>query len=229
MSTQQKKKSFIKRAGVASSLICLAAVMSGCSDSEPTMQTHAYKTVDDCISGGVYTENYCRNGYQDALKAHEDKAPRYQSLQDCEEDYGVGQCGTRETTEVHVHNNQSGGSSFMPFFFGYMMGGGFDSNRGTTINNYHSTPVYSNNNGSYKTLSGKSVNQAAFTQAGTKTTASAMKAPTKPVTYTKGQSAKKVAAAKAEKARLQAAQKKAAAAKAAKSKSGMSKSGGGSR
>jgi uncharacterized protein YgiB involved in biofilm formation len=188
--------------------VCMALALAACG--EDPVETHAYTSIDECKSSGVYDAPQCTAAYNNAMQAHEQSAPRYMSLADCEEDYGVGNCsvpGATAPTEVHVHNQQSG-STFMPFFIGYMLGGGFDSNGTRVVNNNYHTPLYRSTSGGYKTMSGQSVSRAAFTKAGAKTSPSTFTKPSKPTTYKAGESGKKVAAQRAAAAKATASKPK---------------------
>src|SRR5690606_21642097 len=58
----------------------------------------------------------CVSEYQTAQVMHPQVAPKYLTKQECETDFGSGQC------ETAPQQTTSGGSLFMPMMMGYMMG-----------------------------------------------------------------------------------------------------------
>lgn len=131
------------------------------------VEVHGYKDPDACAAGGIYTESFCRTSFNDAMAQHEKYSPVYESKQDCEADYGMGGCEVVEPIAVDVpvgekteaiaanNNNQSsGGSGFMPFMMGYLLGQN-SANTAAIMSSGHSAPLYrSNYGGGYTTPSG---------------------------------------------------------------------------
>ena len=67
---------------------------------------------------GLFTADECRQSFAEAEQLHVESAPRYDSLQVCEEQHGVGNCGS-EDQQV---SNGGSGSIFMPLLAGYLIG-----------------------------------------------------------------------------------------------------------
>lgn len=93
--------------------------------------------------GSEFTAGDCDEAGLDALREHAVLAPRYESLALCEEEHGVAACATPEEAGGAVDQTYAG-SSYMPFFMGYMLGNAL-SNRGGTA--YAGRPVYSDTQG----------------------------------------------------------------------------------
>jgi uncharacterized protein YgiB involved in biofilm formation len=125
------------------------ALLASCDDKKPaqnnkapTAQSQAsqgkiYKDLDACLAdaGDMDQVKACRDGYQQAMDKMAE-APRFEERARCEDVYGPGNCVPRGSV---VHE---GGSGFVPFMMGYMLGGGFG---GRTV--YQ--PVFIDRHGSY--------------------------------------------------------------------------------
>lgn len=103
-----------------------AFALSACQE-DPAEEVNIFKSAQECMALPGATAESCESGYQEALAEHQKTAPRYDTLEYCEEQHGVGNCGT----EVQPQSG-GGGSIFMPLLMGYMMGrmlggGGFAS------------------------------------------------------------------------------------------------------
>lgn len=112
-----------------------AVVLAGCQ-SEPRVEVNSYKTVDQCIASGEFTESECNEGFSAALEAHEESGPRYNSRQLCEEQHGLSNCEER-----------GGGTSsfFAPFMAGYIVSNivnSADGSRRYSDWQHRSRPVY---------------------------------------------------------------------------------------
>ena len=80
---------------------------------EPAKQSTVYTSEQDCIDQNPNQIAECQTAYQHALTEAEKTAPKYQSRNDCEYEFGANQC---------TQSYQSGGGSFfMPFMAGYMI------------------------------------------------------------------------------------------------------------
>jgi uncharacterized protein YgiB involved in biofilm formation len=90
--------------GVAA--ICLTAC------GEEQQEANIYTSANDCISHNPDAVEQCNTAYEEAVQEAERTAPRYNSQQDCEYDFGVDRCRT---------HSSSGGSFFIPFMAGYMI------------------------------------------------------------------------------------------------------------
>jgi len=89
-----------------------SAALAAC-DQGGELPTNAqfYPTVNECIADhGAAT---CEDAKAAADRTQTAEAPRFNQQQACEQEYGVGNCETRQA---------AGGSYFMPMMMGYMMG-----------------------------------------------------------------------------------------------------------
>lgn len=100
-----------------------AALVSACGNSGT--QAEIYTSVEDCIDNNPSGESQCRAAYQDALDEAARTAPRFNSENDCEYEFGPNQC-----------QRSSGGGFFFPFMAGYMVSSLLSPSR------YYTQPVY---------------------------------------------------------------------------------------
>lgn len=132
--------------------------LTACGDD--ATEAGVFSSIEECISSGIYTEQYCKTSLEEAVKRHTDVAPRYKSKEDCEADFGPGQCqwGSKsaENNASNSNSNASGGgggdSVFMPLMMGFMVGQMLGNN-----NRSYSEPLYRPNlasGGSSRGLSG---------------------------------------------------------------------------
>jgi uncharacterized protein YgiB involved in biofilm formation len=117
-------------------LILMGAVpllLSACDPpAPPTPQstaapTVAYQGLTQCISDGKVSADICEKAYADAVQAQYRDGPRFDSLSDCQAQYGYDECH---------HVQTSSGGWFMPALAGFMIGralspgGGYNSGYG---------------------------------------------------------------------------------------------------
>lgn len=95
-------------------LLGAGVALGGC-DQSPPADARFFTGVDDCAR--VEGEQACRDGWQAAQKAYAEEAPRFDRKEQCEAEFGVGNCETQQT--------MGGGSIFMPMLMGYMLGSAF--------------------------------------------------------------------------------------------------------
>jgi len=92
-------------------------LLSACdnpSPPQPQPQTAlAYQGLTQCISDGKVGADICEKAYADAIQAQYRDAPLFDSLTDCQAQYGYDQCHHVET---------SSGGWFMPALAGFMVG-----------------------------------------------------------------------------------------------------------
>ncbi len=102
-----------------------SAALAACDQGgELPTTAQFYPTVNECIADhGAPT---CEDAKAAADRTQTAEAPRFNQQQACEQEYGVGNCETRQA---------AGGSFFMPMMMGYMMGNMMGGNR-------FSQPVY---------------------------------------------------------------------------------------
>jgi len=127
------------------SIAALSMGVTGCGQSVPDPlplpdTPVQFENATECIAAG-YEITGCENGYQASLMQHQEEAPRYQKQQECEDEWGPTNC-----QEVA---RSGGGSSFMPFYMGYLLARSSNSSRrGYYRNgNAYGSPIYRSRNG----------------------------------------------------------------------------------
>jgi len=108
--------------------------LTGCDEQE---KVTVYQTVQDCEYRAQSPEqkNRCALDYQNALAKSSSTAPKYMSKEDCEDEFGYGQCNSQSTTASNVQTTSGSHSSFMWFPLMH----GFSS----SSSNYPSQALYS--------------------------------------------------------------------------------------
>jgi len=97
-----------------------SVALTACGDSgAPPKDARFFPTVKECSA--VYGDASCEDAKAAAEKKQAAEAPRFTRKEQCEAEFGVGNCETRQTAE--------GGSFFMPLLMGYMMGNMMGGNR----------------------------------------------------------------------------------------------------
>ncbi len=93
-----------------------ATTLAGCGETPPAAPP-AFTTVQDCVVGG-FPEAECRSAYEEAFKAHLDRAPRFTSREDCEAKVDVDHC-----VQAPVRAPDGSTTSvFVPLMAGYVLG-----------------------------------------------------------------------------------------------------------
>ena len=126
--------------------------LAGCDDGAPT-DTKFFASLNDCTAH--YSETQCRTMVKEAEEAHVKEAPKFTRKEECEAQFGPGNCETRQA------QTESGfGSFFMPMMMGYMMG--------NMMGNMMNRPVYrdASNKAFTTTPNGKTFNVGSFAGAG---------------------------------------------------------------
>ncbi|MFY0620177.1 MAG: DUF1190 domain-containing protein [Pelagimonas sp.] len=135
---------------VAIAIIGAAAfTLAGCREEQVDAQ--AFPDLQSCTDaaerGGFFSAADCDAAFAEAEALHVEAAPRYDSQAVCEEQHGVGACGTEAAA------TQGGsGSIFMPLLAGYLMGNMLSGGRGTAA----SQPMYRTAGGKFSTAAGTS-------------------------------------------------------------------------
>ena len=136
-----KKSKAIRLVLLGSTGLTLAA----CDQSPPSDATF-FSKVEDCIA--VKGESTCRDGFAKSEKEFVAEAPRFTKKEQCEAEFGAGNCETRQA-------GAGTGSFFMPMMMGYMLGNAFNR------------PVYRGpNNGAMMQTGGRFFNVGTFAGAG---------------------------------------------------------------
>lgn len=89
----------------------LALGTSGCSKAQDEESLHAFTSVGECVSSGLFTESECL----DMERSAQEEAPKFSSIEECEAEYGEGACSSSQS---YVH----GGGVWMPMLMGFMAG-----------------------------------------------------------------------------------------------------------
>lgn len=97
-----------------------AFALAGCRDEE--VDASAFPDLKSCTdaatAGGAFSSQDCTTALAAAQQLQAETAPRYDSLEVCEEQHGVGACGD----EAQVTGTSGGGGIFMPLLAGYLIG-----------------------------------------------------------------------------------------------------------
>ncbi|MDO5612042.1 MAG: DUF1190 domain-containing protein [Paracoccus sp. (in: a-proteobacteria)] len=99
-----------------------AFALAGCRDEQTAAE--AFPDEASCIASAqqgnlFYTESDCRVAFAQAAQDHLETAPRYESLELCEQEHGQGNCGG---DPAQTAQGGGGGSIFMPLMMGYLLG-----------------------------------------------------------------------------------------------------------
>ncbi|MEI4472954.1 DUF1190 domain-containing protein [Frigidibacter sp. MR17.24] len=135
------------RAVALSILGATAFALAGCRDE--TVEAEAFPDLASCKAaaeaGGVISSSDCETAFAEAQALHAEAAPRYESQQLCEEEHGVGNCGSEQQA-----TGSGGGSIFMPLIAGYLIGSMLGGNRGMAA----AQPLYRTPDGRFTNASG---------------------------------------------------------------------------
>lgn len=121
-----KKSHSIKLALLGSASMALVA----CGDDGPPDDARFFAERKECAA--VYGDASCSDAAIKAEETHLAQAPKFSRQEQCEAEFGAGNCETRQQV--------GGGSYFMPLLMGYMMGNMMGGNR-------FSQPVYRGRDG----------------------------------------------------------------------------------
>jgi uncharacterized protein YgiB involved in biofilm formation len=99
----------------------------------------SYASVADCKAKGVIPFDQCQSAYEQAQKANEANAPRFDDRGSCEQRFGVDQCVPRNGTQ---------GSFFTPLLTGFLVGRALN-NFGGGGGYYQGAPMYRDRSGGY--------------------------------------------------------------------------------
>lgn len=134
--TKRSKRVSIAIVGAA------AFTLAGCEEEK--VDAAAFPDLQSCLadasSGGMYTQQQCETAFDEAQTLHVESAPRYDSLEVCEEQHGAGACGSEEAA------TQSGSSGiFMPLLAGYLIGNMMSNRAGMSA----AQPLYKTSDGRF--------------------------------------------------------------------------------
>jgi len=103
-----KKSRDIRLVLLGSAAVALAA----CGEDPLPPDAKFVSDIRECSA--LYSQSDCQAAESQAQKKLESEGPKYSRKEECEAEFGVGNCETRQAT--------GGGSYFMPLLMGYMMG-----------------------------------------------------------------------------------------------------------
>lgn len=114
-----------------------ATALGACSDASPPPAPKVFATVQECVAKGETAAN-CQTAFDAAKKAHEEKAPRFSTRDECLKGVDVNDC-----TEQQVRRpDGSTGSVFLPALAGYALGSLMNRGPGYGGGGYGGGPVY---------------------------------------------------------------------------------------
>jgi uncharacterized protein YgiB involved in biofilm formation len=158
-----KKSRSIKLVLLGSASFALVA----CGDDGPPQDAQFFADTQQCAA--QYDRSICETAKTEAEQKFAAEAPRYTRQEECEAEFGAGNCETRQTA--------GGGSFFMPMLMGYMLGNMLGGNQ-------FNQPVYRgpNNSALTSSRSGKAYNIGTFAGTGRTATATSSFRPSTQVT-----------------------------------------------
>jgi len=137
----QKGRKTLSLGTIAVASLAVAACEAPVPEPMPLPKTPIqFESPTECIAAG-YEMTACSDAYKAALSKHEAEAPRYTQRQQCEDEWGSGNC--KET------GTASGNSTFMPFLTGYLLSSALNGNNGGYYNygGYYGSPIYRSRSG----------------------------------------------------------------------------------
>lgn len=97
-----------------------AFALAGCVEEK--VDASAFPDLESCknaaTAGGAFSSLECDSAFAAAQQLQVETAPRYDSLEVCEEQHGEGSC----SDEAQVTGTSGGGGIFMPLLAGYLIG-----------------------------------------------------------------------------------------------------------
>lgn len=128
-----------------------AFALAGCVEEE--VDASAFPDLKSCKdaanAGGAFSALECETAFAEARQLQAETAPRYDSLEVCEAQHGLGSCGD----EAQVTGTSGGGGIFMPLMAGYLIGNMMS--RGATASPAVQ-PLYKTTDGRFTNATGSS-------------------------------------------------------------------------
>lgn len=103
-----------KKAALVLMVPATTLLLAGCGEERE--QALVYESPSECAAASFNTPEQCKADYDAAKALHPQVAPKYISKEECETDFGSGNC------ETAPQQTTSGSSVFMPVMMGYLMG-----------------------------------------------------------------------------------------------------------
>lgn len=97
------------------------ALLAGCGEDET--DANVFETVEQCAQSGEYTKEECDTYFKEAMAAHQQSSPKYQSQADCEAEFGEGRCNQGPEISVDGSDGVAHHShSYVPLAAGFLVG-----------------------------------------------------------------------------------------------------------
>lgn len=151
-----------------------SVALAACGDDGPPKDARFFSNLQECAA--VYDMTQCLDAQKQADQTFAAQAPKFTRKEECETEFGAGNCepkqitnsggnstgGNGSGTSTTNQSSSSGGSFFMPMLMGYMMGNMLGGQ------SRFNEPVYRGPNGSALTQnsSGKMFNIGSFSGVG---------------------------------------------------------------
>ena len=98
-----------------------SVTLTGCEDPPPTFADAHFTSVSECTRAG-FPDKLCDAGYNAAWQDYFNTAPQFQSVAECEKEWGEQQCVQRSYgAETGTGTGTSSGSVFVPLLAGFMV------------------------------------------------------------------------------------------------------------
>jgi len=147
-----RRKSALSRKTLALGTIAATGLgVAACDDG--SSGSKVFSSINDCTRGG-YSQFVCDREYNAALSRHERQAPRFDSREKCESQFGDNRCEQRSGSSTD--NRTTGNSSyFTPLLTGFLVAQALQSVRSphgyytwrSRYNDYDPSPIYRNRRG----------------------------------------------------------------------------------
>ncbi len=114
---KQTKRAVMKRSKKAALVLMVPVatlLLAGCG--EESEQAMVFSDPSECSAAGLNDTTQCNADYAAAQALHPQVAPKYLNKEECETDFGAGQC------ETAPQQTAQGGSVFMPMMMGFLAG-----------------------------------------------------------------------------------------------------------
>jgi len=125
----------MKRSKKAALILMVPAttfLFAGCGEERE--QAMVFTNPTECSQAALNSAEACEADFAAAQALHPQVAPKYLTKEECETDFGGGQC------ETAPQQTTSGGSVFMPMMMGYMMGQMFNRPQAGPQNSPQNSP-----------------------------------------------------------------------------------------
>ena len=132
LSLMKKGAAAFRPRPLAIGIAAAVSVLSGCSNNSQN-QGEIFQTLADCQNKYPQAAQHCDSAYQKAVQDARETSPKYAKLNECERDFGAGQCT----------DYQRGGTSlFMPLMAGFIVGRMLDDAGNAYRYGGHSAPLF---------------------------------------------------------------------------------------